>query len=259
MGVCNGESSGHFEAFVTQLLEQFVSDGSKEGTAPWDALRQKFGKSQPEIAQCLVSMKATVPFAQGTGVCYIPFQKVPVTAKTGTLHVGFLNAFQKESFPLGLYYEDIGLGVQEVLHKGFDKAIAVASLQQPITVSTEEFGNGALRFGADGAYSNGVHVFVCSFVALASTLPGCPVMPELLQHNLAALRGSHTRHVSSDARCVHILRETAVEAALARPLDPFMVCTAFATMGADAPDKIRQIIAKHNQTFFARPQLQLKG
>ena len=114
--------------------------------------------------------------------------------------------------------------VLDILSKGkYEDVVQV----HPITnVTHGHQGSGVLGYASDGAYVNGVAMFSLQLLLFLSTDRDCPPLPAGLKRSLASVTVKYTRHQNNTNRCATIWKETATQAALNRPLDPFMMACA---------------------------------
>jgi hypothetical protein len=123
-------------------------------------------------------------------------------------------------------------------------------------------GQGVLAFGSDGGYINGVAMFALQslmFFAVDNDLP-TTLPPQLLQ-DLACVPVRYTQHASTTLGSVSILRDTATQAALNRPLYPFMlagVVEQFCGSGA-AHSELDDIIMRYNEHFSGQQKLKFRA
>ena len=124
-------------------------------------------------------------------------------------------------------------------------------------------GVGVLAFGSDGGYINGVAMFALQslmFFAVDNDLP-TTLPPQLLQ-DLACVPVRYTQHASTTLRSASILRDTATQAALNRPLDPVMLAGVVEQVcgsGAAHSDELDDIIMRYNEHFSDQQKLKLSG
>ena len=231
---------------------------------PWDALRDEYASSPAALQQLMSNVRSKFPFVKAAGVCYINFQKPVPTARSGTIHVLGLNPFSSPCFTGNVYWEDLRTRVLEICTTGvFNKSIAVAPIHGvaglKVMPCQKEH---VLGYGADGAYVNRVYLWAVCFVAYAlaeqEDVPSTAMVPTL-QHDLAALKATHTRHASAEQRSLYILRETAMASKENRHLDPFMLVGLLQKTYSMSPDSIRSVITKHNKSVMFNTRLQIQG
>ena len=143
---------------------------------------------------------------------------------------------------------------------GFHDVVQVHPVGTHAVRSIGHQGQGVLAFGSDGGYINGVAMFVLQsfmFFAVDNDLP-TTLPPQLLQ-DLACVPVRYTQHASTTLGSVSILRDTATQAALNRPLDPFMLAGVVEQLGGSGAAHLKDIIKRYNQHFSGQPKLQLSG
>ena len=114
--------------------------------------------------------------------------------------------------------------VFDILSKGqFDDVVQAHPVSN---VTYGHQGSGVLGYSSDGAYVNGVAMFSLQLLLFLSTDEECPELPAGVKTSLAAVSVKFTRHQNNNKRCASIWKETATQAALNRPLDPFMMASA---------------------------------
>ena len=181
-------------------------------------------------------------------MCYINFCRVAPTARSGTVHITGLNPFSLACFSGNLYWDDVRMCVQVICAAGgFSKSIAIAPIsgQSGLKVMPEQ--SGTLAFGADGAYANRVYLWSACYVAYTVAVDQITDFAPTLLHDLAAIRVTHTRHQSVEARSLFILKETAVASKENRALDPFLLVGLLQKTYAMTADSVRSVINKHSR------------
>jgi hypothetical protein len=233
--------TGAFVSYMTDELAKLTHEGQSASRPPWEMLRDKYAGTLGQLTERFDAIKVICPYSKEAGVNYMGFQSEVPTRSKGTCHVVFFNAFNKSSFPQGLYWPDLSLALQDVLSRGsWTETVQVYPVPGSlIEGAVQPQGAGVMNYGADGPYVCGVNLFVASAIAFAAaTAPKGIALPLELMHDLAAIPAAFTKHANAENRCVFALRETAVKSALNRALDPFMLVSAISTIGANTDKNI---------------------
>ena len=90
----------------------------------------------------------------------------------------------RESYPVAPYMRDVRVKALDMAANGFHETLTVLPL--PLTART-----GTMRFGADGAYINGVILAGLGFLAIAA-YRSAGVVPRVVANTLAAIRAAQT-------------------------------------------------------------------
>ena len=250
----------HVVAPAAGRYNLFEKDAVSQKLKPWDALRAKYAASANDVVSLMRSVKATFPFLREGGVCYNNFKSASPSARAGTVHITGLNPFSAPCFSGSLYWSDVRVCVHNICaNGGFSKSIAIYPIYALSGIKVPPQENGALAYGADGAYSNRVRLWSVCFVAYTIAVDQLLQVAKGLFHDLAAIRATRQRHASNEARTLYILKETAVAAKENRLLDPFLLVGLLLRTYALSAESVRSVISKHNRNWSFNSRMQLQG